>query len=335
MWSATQPRVLLQLAALYAMGLPIAALSHAALSLFPPGGLYNRPLSPSNVLVTERHAWDAPLKAPKWIGMSGTHLPQVQPTDATPHPQEPPYPTLHSRQVPPSRDALLVVDVRCLTEPRLATSAKSQGWAVMPLFLGGAVASGVYRLPMYAGPPTKDALQQIAAECSAEAKGWAGGVELLLKRKLLKLVEGASVTVFLLDAQRFGEWEEEEVTCQQQGGRSRTSAALASLLVSLPPTPSPLGLPLVPPTSCRLPFHVAVPSARRRLFPQGRQGQAHRRQAGENTEIALLTLVGGRGAGRLRGGGEQGDGGGIRHPRSAFQVNHVGRALYLDYCVAA
>jgi hypothetical protein len=170
------------------MGLPIAALSHAALSLFPPGGLYNRPLSPSNVLVTERHAWDAPLKAPKWIGMSGTHLPQV----------------------PPSRDALLVVDVRCLTEPRLATSAKSQGWAVMPLFLGGAVASGVYRLPMYAGPPTKDALQQIAAECSAEAKGWAGGVELLLKRKLLKLVEGASVTVFLLDAQRFGEWEEEE-----------------------------------------------------------------------------------------------------------------------------
>lgn len=217
------------------MGLPIAALSHAALSLFPPGGLYNRPLSPSNVLVTERHAWDAPLKAPKWIGMSGTHLPQVQPTDATPHPQEPPYPTLHSRQVPPSRDALLVVDVRCLTEPRLATSAKSQGWAVMPLFLGGAVASGVYRLPMYAGPPTKDALQQIAAECSAEAKGWAGGVELLLKRKLLKLVEGASVTVFLLDAQRFGEWEEEEVTCRQQGGRSRTSAALASLLVSLPP----------------------------------------------------------------------------------------------------
>ena len=100
----------------------------------------------------------------------------------------------------------------------------------MPLFLGGAVASGVYRLPMYAGPPTKDALQQIAAECSAEAKGWAGGVELLLKRKLLKLVEGASVTVFLLDAQRFGEWEEEEVTCRQQGGRSRTSAALASLL---------------------------------------------------------------------------------------------------------
>ena len=242
MWSAAQPRVLLQLAALYAMGLPIAALSHAALSLFPPGGLYNRPLSPSNVLVTERHAWDAPLKAPKWIGMSGTHLPQVQPTDATPHPQEPPYPTLHSRQVPPSRDALLVVDVRCLTEPRLATSAKSQGWAVMPLFLGGAVASGVYRLPMYAGPPTKDALQQIAAECSAEAKGWAGGVELLLKRKLLKLVEGASVTVFLLDAQRFGEWEEEEVTCRQQGGRSRTSAALASLLVSLPPPhPPPSG----------------------------------------------------------------------------------------------
>ena len=54
-------------------------------SRLPPGGLYNRPLSPSNVLVTERHAWDAPLKAPKWIGMSGTHLPQVQPTDATPH----------------------------------------------------------------------------------------------------------------------------------------------------------------------------------------------------------------------------------------------------------
>ena len=163
----------------------------------------------------------------------------------------------------------------------------------MPLFLGGAVASGV-RLPMYAGPPTKDALQQIVAECSAEAKGWAGGVELLLKRKLLKLVEGASVTVFLLDAQRFGEWEEEEVTCRQQGGRSRTSAALASLLSTPPPpTPSPSGLPLVPPTSCRLPFHVAVPSARRRLFPQGRQGQAHRRQAGENTEIALLTLVGG------------------------------------------
>ena len=48
----------------------------------------------------------------------------------------------------------------------------------------------------------------------------------------------------------------------------------------------------------------------------------------------LSTLAEGAG-GRLRGGGEQGDGGGIRHPRSAFQVNHVGRALYLDYCVAS
>ena len=266
--SNTNPH--LQLAALHALGLPIAAVSHVALSIFPPGGLYSRPISPSNVLVTDRHAWDAPLKAPRWVGMSGTHLPQVQ----------------------PSRDALLVADVRCLTEPRVATSAKSQGWAVMPLFLGGAIASGVYRLPMYAGPPTKDVLQQITAECSAEARGWAGGIELLLKRKALKLVEGASVTVYLLDAQRFGEWDVEQVKGGNSGGRGRGWGGGGG--EGCPPysqrdlcAAPPLALFLSPPT-CPLPRPPVASAARRRLFSQGRQGETYVSQARENAQAARV-----------------------------------------------
>ena len=62
------------------------------------------------------------------------------------------------------------------------------------------VNSGVFELPLYAGPPPLPLLQQLSRR----------GPEVLeaaIKKKQLKYVEWGSITIGVLDAQRFGEWD--------------------------------------------------------------------------------------------------------------------------------
>ena len=77
---------------------------------------------------------------------------------------------------------------------------KAQGWSVLPLFMGDQVNSGVFQLPLYQGTPPLALLQQVARR-GQEA------IDTALSKKQLKRVEWASVTIGVLDAQRFGEWD--------------------------------------------------------------------------------------------------------------------------------
>jgi hypothetical protein len=101
----------------------------------------------------------------------------------------------------------LVIDLRCLNKPSAASPrVDQQGWAVLPLFGGaGYVASGVYRLPLYqtptGGEPSPALLEHIATD------GARGVLAKACGDRRVRLVEGASVDVALLDELRTGEWD--------------------------------------------------------------------------------------------------------------------------------
>ena len=67
-----------------AYGLPYAAMSFAAFSLYPPGVLYTSPPQPpgGRVRVTEMHDFNAEMRSPVWPG-SGAHFPAVPPDEST------------------------------------------------------------------------------------------------------------------------------------------------------------------------------------------------------------------------------------------------------------
>ena len=62
------------------------------------------------------------------------------------------------------------------------------------------VNSGVFQLPLYAGTPPLALLQQVARRGQEV-------LEAALSKKQLKRVEWGSVSLGVLDAQRFGEWD--------------------------------------------------------------------------------------------------------------------------------
>ena len=106
-------------------------------------------------------------------------------------------------QVPFLPSTLLVADVRCLD----GQSLRPQGWSVVPVFVDGVVASSLYQLPLFAGTPSAEALDHLA---NCPRGQWHRFVSTAIEKGHLKHVSGASVTVLLLDAQRFGEFDSPE-----------------------------------------------------------------------------------------------------------------------------
>ncbi|KAL1504867.1 hypothetical protein AB1Y20_008637 [Prymnesium parvum] len=152
-------------------------LSFAICSLYPPGDLYSTsPLSASTQISTA-HDWDAPLDQPIWTSRPG-----------------------HEPNVPLDPSCLLVVDVRCVEFPGL--TVHGQGWSVLPVFSNGSVASGLHEIPLFAGLPSRQALENFS-QC--ERGSWHSFVDTAISKGHLKRLDGASASVILLDAQRFGE----------------------------------------------------------------------------------------------------------------------------------
>ena len=178
-FAAYSPVAGAQIAALSAHGLPHGSLSLAAVSLFPPGGLYRNPPAMAGVRLSDGVDWASELRSPRWR-QSATHFPNV-PSDAS---------------------TLVIIDVRELEKPLSpAVGMKPQGWAAVRLFDGEHVNAGVFQLPLYAGTPPRGLLQTLSKEGGSDA------LEQAVAKKQLKRVEWASVTVAILDAQRFGEWD--------------------------------------------------------------------------------------------------------------------------------
>ncbi|KAJ1620123.1 hypothetical protein T492DRAFT_848042 [Pavlovales sp. CCMP2436] len=156
-----------------------AYLSAALVSLAPPGGPYRKPpqFDASVHLVSHQ---------------SGVPPPHVLRAEA--------FPGLAD-----SDDDVFNLPHLALPSAPGARTAEHQGWAVLPLFCGaGYVASGVHRLPLYlaqtGGEPSPALLEQIATE------GERGVLAKARADRRVKLVEGASVDVAVLDELRAGEW---------------------------------------------------------------------------------------------------------------------------------
>jgi hypothetical protein len=119
--------------------------------------------------------------------------------------------------VPHDKGALAVVDVRCLEKPTSAQTLKSQGWTVLPIFGDGGqhVDSGVHQLPLFDGAPTLELLAAISKLAKQSVREWQHGLARLSHAKQIKVIDGASVTVSLLDAQRYGEmdWQDMQPPC--------------------------------------------------------------------------------------------------------------------------
>jgi hypothetical protein len=172
-----------------------AALSAALLSIAPPGALYRVPprADESVHLVTDLEL-ASELRAPQWRTAPHVFRARAFPPDADDALSDLPH-------------AALVVDLRSLPKPTAPRpTVDLQGWAVLPLFEGpGYVASGVYRLPLYAymngSGPSPTLLDAISTEGAEPALARA------LRDRRIKLIDGASVDVGLLDEVRVGEWE--------------------------------------------------------------------------------------------------------------------------------
>ena len=122
-----------------------------------------------------------------WVG-KGAHLPSVPADSAT----------------------LLVVDVRCLEKPTSASSLKPQGWGVLPVFVDGVVDSGLHQVPLFVGSPSLPVLDALSKVAHLPVDGWQKALGKVLREFSLGIIDQASVTVTLLDAQRFGELDTPE-----------------------------------------------------------------------------------------------------------------------------
>lgn len=122
---------------------------------------------------------------------------------------------------------LLVVDVRCLEKPTAPSSLKPQGWTVLPIFADGGkrrdavVDSGLHQLPLFEGVPSAEVLTALSKVASKPILEWQRALGQLSHEKKLKAVDGASVTLSLLDAQRYGEFDWPEQRQQLQLSKVR------------------------------------------------------------------------------------------------------------------
>jgi hypothetical protein len=164
----------------------------AILSVHPPGSLYKTPreVQSDRFRITEAHDFSADLRAPIWPGRA-SHLPEV----------------------PLDPSALLIVDVRALEKPTVPSTLLSKGWSVMPIFTkvrhDGQVRvdSGVHVLPLFDGTPSAEVLATLGQVAVQPVLEWQRALGKLSQEKKLKAIDGASVTISLLDAQRYGEHE--------------------------------------------------------------------------------------------------------------------------------
>ena len=136
---------------------------------------------------------------------------------------------------------LLVVDVRCLEKPTVASSAKAQGWAVLPVFVDKVVDSGLHQLPLFQGSPEYETLAQLAKAASKSVADWHQAVSGVMNRRGVGVVESASVCVTLLDAQRFGELDRgEKLPPIATPDRVRLPAGVIETYLKEAPTSKPL-----------------------------------------------------------------------------------------------
>ena len=171
---------------------PPHAMCWAILSVHPPGSLYKTPreVQSDRFRITEAHDFSADLRAPIWPGRA-SHLPEV----------------------PLDPSALLIVDVRALEKPTVPSTLLSKGWSVMPIFTkvrhDGQVRvdSGVHVLPLFDGTPSAEVLATLGQVAVQPVLEWQRALGKLSQEKKLKAIDGASVTISLLDAQRYGEHE--------------------------------------------------------------------------------------------------------------------------------
>lgn len=233
------PAAGLQVAARRAAGLPFAAISYAALSLYPPAAtsLYapkprevegagsgdtgvnsTAPPNPAaaRVRVSETHDWSAQLRAPVWLG-KGAHLPAV----------------------PREEGLLLVVDIRCLEKPTNANSLKAQGWGVLPVFLDSVVDSGLHQIPLFAGSPTLPVLAALSKAASEPFDTWQTSFGRVLKEHNVAILDQCSATITLLDAQRFGELDTDEAL-QKTPDRDRLPVGFVQTYLEKLPHSKPL-----------------------------------------------------------------------------------------------
>ena len=171
---------------------PPPAMCWAILSVHPPGSLYQTPreVRSDRSRITEAHDFSADLRAPIWPGHA-FHLPEV----------------------PLDPSALLIVDVRALEKPTVPSTLLSKGWSAMPIFTkirhDGQVRvdSGVHVLPLFDGLPSAEVLAMLGQVAVQPVLEWQRALGKLSQEKKLKAIDGASVTISLLDAQRYGEHE--------------------------------------------------------------------------------------------------------------------------------
>ena len=112
--------------------------------------------------------------------------------------------------MPYDETTLLVVDVRCLEKPTTASSIRPQGWAILPVFVDRVVDSGLHQLPLFGGTPDNESLSAISKAASKSAGEWQRELGRIARERGLGIVSGGSVTVTLLDAQRYNEYERPE-----------------------------------------------------------------------------------------------------------------------------
>ena len=213
------PAAGIQVMARCASGLPNAAITFACISVYPPAGLYAAPRSEDVTWrVTDEHDWSADMRSPKWL-TGGQHIPNV------------PY----------DEGGLLIVDVRCLEKPTVSSSLKDQGWAVLPLFVDRVVDSGLHQLPLLTQRPDATTLAALSKAASKSIGEWHKEVASVSRRRGLGIVEGASVTVTLLDAQRYDEYERPEtLPPRATPDRVRLPQALLHAYVKEAPPSKPL-----------------------------------------------------------------------------------------------
>jgi len=184
-----------------AHNLPNAALSAAVVSLAPPASFYKRAggtADQSAHLVAPQQA-DSELRSPAWAAPAHVFKMKALPSGGDAGPGNP----LDDLSTLPH--LAVVIDVRHMPRPSSGKVA-SQGFALLPVFAGpGYIASGAYRLPLLklasGAEPSPGFLEQVAST------GVKASLAQAKQARQIKVEDGASVEVLLLDEARAGEWD--------------------------------------------------------------------------------------------------------------------------------
>lgn len=158
-----------------------------AFCLNPPGALYNDTGDRLQVNFNSSLDWTSPAISPRYIDGY-----------------------MRYRDINFSQNLCYIIDVREIKIHKKGVEIMDYGWTILPVFTyDGYVNSGVYQLPLFKGAVKKIVLQEL--EHSKEP--WKKMISFMEKRdnytnkKILELLEPASVVVRLLDGQREGHFK--------------------------------------------------------------------------------------------------------------------------------